>query len=238
MSQLPSADRSPPGTKPATAPAVAPAFDAEMHAFWARNRGLILLVCVAVLLAITAREGFRYFSVMHEQSIREEYAKVADSPDRLAGFAEDHPGHALAGIAYLKLADQKFESGDYRSATPLYTKAAGSLTNEALLGRARLGAAVSQISGGDQAGGEAALKVISADQAVFKDVRAEATYHLATLALEAGRTEDVKKLVEEVTKIDLTGAWSQRATLLLAGLPAGDTPAAANASGLSFKPGQ
>ncbi len=201
---------------------------------WEKNRGFILLCCAVVLLAIVAREGFRYFTALREQAVQEEYAKVSDKPEKLAAFADDHSGHALAGVAYLQLADQKYTAGDYRQAAPLYTKAAAILKNEALLGRARLGAAMSLISGGDQAAGEAALKALGADQTAFKDVRAEATYHLATLALEAGRTEEVKKLVEDITKIDLAGIWSQRATMLLAGLPAGSAPATA---GLNFKPG-
>jgi hypothetical protein len=235
MSQLPPANQSPLGANPAAAPVVEPGFDTQVHAFWVKNRGLILLVCVAVLLAIIGREGFRYFSAMREQSVQEDYAKVADKPDKLAAFADEHAGHVLAGVAYLQLADQKFEAGDFRQAAPLYTKAAASLKNDALVGRARLGAAVSQINGGDQATGEAALKAISADQAVFKDIRAEATYHLAALAYEAGRTDDVKQLAEEITKIDLAGAWSQRATMLLM---SPQTPASGAAdTGLTFKPG-
>jgi hypothetical protein len=42
----------------------------------------------------------------------------------------------------------------------------------------------------------------------------------------------VKKLVDEVSKIDLGGVWSQRAIILLTRLPAG-APAT---SGITFKP--
>ena len=237
MSQLPPANHSPSGANPAATPAVEPGFETEVHAFWEKNRNFILLACAVVLVAIVAREGFRYFSAMREQAVQEDYAKVADKPEKLAAFADDHSGHALAGVAYLQLADQKFEAGDYRQAATLYSKSATILKNEALLGRARLGAAISQINGGDQATGEAGLKALSTDTTAFKDVRAEATYHLVTLAIEAGRTEEVKKLVEDISKIDLAGIWSQRATILLAGLQPGAAPAAPNAAGLNFKPG-
>ena len=139
----------------------------------------------------------------------------------------------MAGVANLQLADQKFAAADYKQAGTLYTKAATVLKSDLLLGRARLGAAISQIHGGDKAAGEAALKAIGADQSLLKTVRAEATFHLASVAYEAGRTDEVKKLIEEVTKIDLGGPWSQRAMALQMTLQPDGTP---SGGAVSFKP--
>jgi len=233
MSQLPPADQTSHTANPAAAPIAEPGFEVRLHTFWTENRNLVLGACAAALLAIAGREGWQYFSAMREKGIQEDYAAVADSPDKLAAFADGHSGHALAGVAYLRLADQKFAVADYKQAAGFYTKAAGSLKNEVLLGRARLGAAMCQLSNGDQAAGESALKAIGADQALLKTVRAEATYHLASLAADAGKSDELKKLVDEVSKIDLGGVWSQRAMVLLTRLPAGDSPA----PGISFKPG-
>ena len=237
MSQLPSAEPTPHSANPSDAPVVEPGFEVQVQAFWEKNRTFILLACVAALLAIVGREGWQYLAAMREKGVQEEYAKVADKADKLAAFADAHSGHALAGVAYLQLADQKFEAADYKQATALYTKAAGALKNDSLLGRARIGAAISQINGGDKAAGEAALKALGADQAVLKSVRAEATYHLASVAYEAGKTDEARKLVEEVTKIDASGSWSQRATALLATLSAGAPSADGSTPAISFKPG-
>jgi hypothetical protein len=238
MSQLPSANKSPHSADPSAAPAVEPGFEVALHAFWEKNRNLILIVCAAALLGIVARESMQYLTTQHEKNVQAEYAKIADQPAKLAAFAAAHSGHALAGVAWLRLADDKFSSGDYAAAATNYQKAAGSLKNEALLGRAKLGAAISQISGSDQAGGLAGLKALSADATLLKGVRAEATYHLASLAAEAGNVDEVRKLVEQVGRIDVTGAWSQRATVLLAGLQPGGKPAEKTAPGISFKPGK
>ena len=54
----------------------------------------------------------------------------------------------------------------------------------------------------------------ASDSAADKNIRAEATYHLATLAHEAGRTDDVRQLLDEVGKIGATGIWAQRAMQL------------------------
>lgn len=232
MSQLPPANQSPEGT----APVYEPTFDTAVHAFWAKNRQAILIVCIVALLAIVGREGWQSYAAGREREVQAEYAKIADQTAKLAAFAEAHPGHPLAGVAWLRLADEKFSAGDYKTAATHYQKAAGSLKNEALLGRAKLGAAVSQLNGGDQAAGDAALKAISADATIAKGARVEAAYHLASLAADAGKTDEVKKLADEVSKIDATSSWAQRATLLLTSQPAAAKPAATTDAGLTFKP--
>lgn len=235
MSQLPSADQSSPHPDPSAAPAAEPGFEVTVHALWSKNRNFILLLCGIVLLAIVGREGWQYFSTMREKNLQEQYAQISDKPEKLGAFAESNAGHPLAGVAYLQIADGKFEAADYKQAGVFYAKATGSLKNEALLGRAKLGAAVSQVDGGDVAAGEAAFKVVAADQTLPKTVRAEANYHLASLAHEAGKLEDTKKFLDEVMKLDLSGPWSQRATMLLGSLQSGNK-AVDPVAPLSFKP--
>jgi hypothetical protein len=235
MSQLPSADHSPSRATPAAAVPAEPDFGTTAQAIWDKNKGFIFVVCVLILLGIIGREGWQYFSDMRENSRQQDYARASDKPEQLIAFADSNSDHPLAGVAYLQVADQKFDAADYKSAAMLYTKATGSLKNEALLGRAKLGAAVSLIEAGDASGGEAALKAINADQTISQAVRAEAAYHLATIAFEAGKTDEVRKLVDDITKIDPAGPWSQRATMLLSNLSLGDK-AAATASGFSLKP--
>ena len=232
MSQLPPANQSPQGA----APVYQPSLETAVHAFWARNRQGILTVCAVALLAIVGREGWQYFAASREEGVQTEYAKIADQTARLAAFADAHTGHALAGIAYLRLADEKFSAGDYKTAATQYQKAAGSLQNEALLGRAKLGAAMSQINSGDQAAGEATLKAISADITLAKGARAEAAYQLASLAAAAGKMDEVKRLADEASKIDAANSWAQRATLLLVSQPATPSLPTPTETGLTFRP--
>lgn len=195
---------------------VQPGFEEAAHAFWAKNRQLILVACAAALLVVIGREGWHYYNAQREQSVRADFAKAGDRVEQLTAFAKANEGHTLAGLAYLRIADQRYAAGDYRQAQENYTKAVSRLADAALSGRARLGGAISQLNGGDKAGAEAALKAISADTALMKNVRAEAAYHLASLALEAGNSAEVDRLVAEIGKLDPAGMWSQRATGLLA----------------------
>ena len=232
MSQLPPADQS-----PQTTPVYEPAFETAIHAFWVRNRQGMLVMCVTALLAIVGTYAWQSIAAGREADVQAEYAKISDQPVKLEGFANANSGHPLAGVAWLRLADEKFSAGDFKTAAADYQKATGSLKNDALLGRAKLGAAMSQLNGGDVAGGSAALKAVSADTTLAKGARAEAAYQLVSLAADAGHADEVKRLAEEVSKIDATSMWAQRATLLVTSpaiaAKAGDTKPAD--AGLTFK---
>ncbi|WP_438481086.1 tetratricopeptide repeat protein [Oleiharenicola lentus] len=228
MSQLPPAHQSPQDPN-AAIPVSEPGFEVHVQDYWAKNSGLILGGLALVVVAIIGWQGWQYFQASREQDIRAEYAKVGDQTAKLASFASEHSGHTLAGVARLRLADERYAAADYKQAATLYTQAAESLDNDVLLGRAKLGAAISQINGGDQAAGEASLKAASTDSKLAPGARAEATYHLATIALDAGKTDEAKKLADEVSKIEATGPWAQRATMLIASLPGAAKPATAGA---------
>jgi hypothetical protein len=226
-----------PPANPPTPPPAAPGFEEQMHAFWANNRRQIYVACAVALFALVAREGWRMLAEKREADTAAEFARANGLPDRLTVFAATHQGHPLSGIAYLTVADQKFRAGDFKSAADDYTRAQTGLQNEALLGRARLGAAMSRLGAGDRPAGEAALKSIAADASIYKSARAEAAYHLAQLAFEAGRFADVRKLVEDITRVEAEGVWAQRAQQLRAGLPE-DKKTASETPTVTFTPGK
>lgn len=219
-------------------PAGADAFAADVHSFWEKNRSFIFILIAASVLALVGREGWQWFQSSREAEVQEAYAKAGDRTEQLAKFAAEHSSHALAGVALLRVADEAYGKSDFKSAATSYTKAIDTLQNDALKSRAKLGTAMSSLAAGDTAAGEAALKTLSADAKSVPAIRAEATYHLAVLAKEAGRRDEAVKFIEEITKIDAAGLWAQRAMGLRAQLDA-EQPAAAPASGaptVEFKP--
>ena len=199
--------------------AIQPGFEEAVQAFWAKNSRLILMACAAVLLIVVGRYGWEYFAAEQEKDKQAEFARAADRPEQLIAFAKANSGHALAGVASLRVADQRYVAADYRQALENYNLAVASLKNPALIARARLGAALSQFYSGDKTAAETALKAISADATLPKGLRAEATYHLATLAKEAGNSTEVDRLIAEIGKIEPAGVWSQRATALVVSKP-------------------
>lgn len=205
-------------------PAV-PGFEERLQAFWSKNSKAILIVCAVVLLVIVGRGAVELLAAGKERSIASAYASATNN-DQLKGFIAAHPGHALSGIAHLRLADEAFTAGRFIEARGDYEKAAAVLKTGPFAGRVRVGVALSKFNAGDTAGAEADLRAVADDVTQLKAVRGEAAYHLASLAATAGRTDEVTRLTEQVMTVDPTGMWSQRAMMLRATQPASAVPAA------------
>ena len=197
---------------------IAPTFEDRLRLFWEKNSRTVLAACVIVLVGILAKGGYEIVSAQREKAIAADYAS-ATSDAQLKAFAASHADHTLGGLAELRLADQAYSSGNYGDARSYYTKAAGILKNTTFGQRARIGGAISAVQAGSASEGEAALKLITADLAVAKMVRAEAAYHLATLAAVIGNSAEAIRYIEQVVSIDLEGQWAERASLLRASLP-------------------
>ncbi len=221
--------KSAPDSQNDKAPAVP--FDETLHAIWQKNKNFAYSVIAAALVAVLGYYGFEYFQRQKEAAIAADYAAAGTSA-KLKAFADEHPGHALGGLARLRLADEAFTAKNYAEAAAAYQQAAAALGTSPFAGRARLGAAVAKVHAGQTAEGEAALNKLANDGAQIQDVRAEAAYHLGTLALAAGRKDDALKHFDLVSAIAPSSLWSQQAMFRrslavdAASAPAGATPAA------------
>lgn len=203
---------------------VTPGFEEKLRLFWEKNSRLILVACAAVLLAIVGRGVLEVMRGQKEQAIAAAYA-AAGTSERAKAFAAEHEGHALAGAAHLRLADEAFQAGQYAEALAGYEKAAEALKDWPFAGRIRLGQAMARLHSGQGAAAETALKALADDTTQLKAVRAEAAYHLAVIAAEAGRGEEASRLSEQIMSIDPESVWTQRALMLRA-----RTPVAASAA--------
>jgi hypothetical protein len=197
---------------------LAPSFEDRLRIFWEKNSRSVLAACVLVLVVILAKGGYEIYTARQEKAVAAAYA-AATTDEQLTSFVAANPGHVLGGLAQLRLADTAYAAGKYTEARAAYEKASGILKSNTFGERARVGAAISSVLAGSSAEGEAALKQLSADITLGKLVRAEATYHLASLAAAAGNAEEAIRLVEQVSVIDPEGPWVDRASMLRATLP-------------------
>lgn len=195
------------------------AFEEKVSSFWEKNRTIILVVCVLVVAAIVGRGVMGYMAEQKELDVEKAYA-AATTPEQIKSFIAAHPDHSLAGIGHVRLADEAYKAGKFADAAADYDKAFTLLKTGPLAARAQMGRALAKIQSGQTAAGQADLKQIKDDANQFKSARAEATYHLATVALEAGNTAEASTLLDEVVKLDETGSWMQRAMLLRMSMPA------------------
>lgn len=205
---------------------LAPSFEDRLRIFWEKNSGAVLAACALVLVVILAKGGYEIYTARQEKAVAAAYA-AATTGEQLASFVAANSGHVLGGLAQLRLADEAYSAGKYAEARASYEKASGILKSNTFGERARVGAAISTVLAGSAAEGEAALKQLSADITLAKLVRAEATYHLASLAAAAGNAAEAIRLIEQVTVIDAEGPWVDRASMLRATLPKGAAAPAA-----------
>jgi hypothetical protein len=232
-------------TTPATPPSPTPAgddrnlvavdattavsFEDKLRVFWTKNRNVVTGVCVGIALAIVAKGGWDYLGRQKETSVGKAYAD-ATTPEQLKSFAASHPDHELGGVARIRLADDAYKAGKFADAVTGYDQAIAALKEGPLVARARIGRALARLQSGQAAEASKALKELAEDAQQFKAVRAEAAYHLTSLAVEAKNADEAQKLVDQLMQLDASSPWTQRAMSLRASLPATPAPAAAAAA--------
>lgn len=198
---------------------LAPSFEDRLRLFWKKYSTAVLALCGLILLGILAKGGWEYLANKKDLEIGTKYA-TASTEDQLKSFAAAHPDHVLGGIAQLRIADDAYAAGKFADALAGYQKAVSELKDGPLAARAQLGRALSQVSVGKASEGTAELKTFVNNEKIPKGLRAEAAYHLASLASESGNSADVQSYSDQLMKIDPTSQWTQRALSLRAKLPA------------------
>ncbi|OIR06455.1 hypothetical protein GALL_113720 [mine drainage metagenome] len=206
-------------------------FAESLQLFWLKYNKAIVTLCLVVLLGILGYGGYAWYAESQQRAIGREYAAAGDNIQKLQAFAAEHPDHALAGVALLRVADEDYAKGNYAASAGYYQKALPALAKQPFEARAKLGLAMSQLLGGQTSEGVAALQKIAADATQFKAVRAEAAYHLLRHYADIGKIDDANKAAEQVLQVDPSGLWAQRAMLLRASLGASAQPAAAAKTG-------
>ena len=195
-------------------------FDLTLRAFWDKkeNRNTIYGGIIAVLVAILGWNGYQAFAASREARIQAAFAAAA-SPPQFRDFARDHPGHPLAGAAWLRLADGAYMTGAYLDALGDYEQAAAALPNSPFAARCRLGQAVCLVLAGRTPEGVAAFKRLADDTTELTAIRADAAFHLASISFDAGDTEAASRFSDLVMQLDGNGTWAERAMLLRMRLP-------------------
>lgn len=199
-------------------------FEDKVHEFWQKNQNLVLGTCAAVVLAILAKGGWDYMQRQKDLNIEGAYA-AATTTEQLKRFAAEHGSHTLGAIAELRIADEAYAGGKSADAIAGYDRVIAMLQEGPLADRARLGRALAMLQGARTADGTAELQKLSADGKQLNAVRAEAAYHLASLAATAGNATEVQRLSEQLMQIDPTSPWASRAMMLRASMPAAAGPA-------------
>lgn len=205
-----------------------PTFGDKLNEFWEKNSKAVIALCVLILLGVLAKGLWEYMSRQKELDIEKAYA-AATTSDQLKTFSAAHAQHSLGGIAQLRLADEAYTAGKFAEAITGYDAAFSVLKGSPLAARVQMGRSLAKIQSGKVAEGSTELKQLLDDANQLRAVRAEAGYHLASLAGEARDSAQVQKISEQLLQIDPSSLWTQRALTLRMTQLVESAPAAAPA---------
>ena len=198
-----------------------------MNIFWTKNGTAVLALCGLVAVGILANGAWGYLQAQKELDVQKAYA-AATTSDQLKSFAAAHADHSLAGIAQLRLADEAYTAGKSADALAGYDKVVTTLKTGPLVARAQLGRALAKVQAGKGTEAITDLRQLVSAAAQPKGARAEAAYHLTSLAAEAANAADVQKYSDQLMQLDPSGPWTQRALMLRASLPVASAAATAD----------
>jgi hypothetical protein len=202
---------------------------------WEKNGTLVYTICGLIILGVIAKGGWEYLVARKEVEVRRDYA-ACSTAEAYRAFAASHPGHRLAALAELNVADDAYSSGHFSDAVADYEKAAADLPAGPFKARARLGQAMSLALSGKSADAETDLRQILNDTSLLDAYRCEAGYQLAALAAAGNRPAEVDKLSEQLMQIDATNPFVERTQELRAEMPASPAPVSGPSIALPGKP--
>jgi hypothetical protein len=220
---------------PKAAAEIPVSFEENLKQAWARYGNAIYVMCGLVAAGILAKGGWDYLVAQKELGIRKDFA-ACTSTETFRAFASYHPGHPLAGMADLRVADDAYATGHYADSAAGYEKAVAELPASPFQARARIGLAMAQAQSGRVTDAETGLRQLLNDSNQLKAVRCEAGFHLAGLAVGAGRAAEVQKLAEQLMQIDPTSPFAERTFALRSEMP--EPAAAAPSAGAITVPGK
>jgi hypothetical protein len=204
---------------------LAPTFEDRVRIFWERHGRTVITAIALVVVFFAAKFLFELYAEYRENQVRAAYAEAGDDLDALRVFAEANPSAALAGVAWVRLADSAYLAGDYAAAAENYALSFPVLKSDPVGSRARMGRAISLFKAGDVAAARSALDGLANDTLFPAPLRAEAAYHLAVILKDAAQTEEAARMFALAISVDTSGLWAQRASRLVERMPLAATPA-------------
>lgn len=185
----------------------------QVWLFWSKYKNTIIGSVVIVFLGVIGVEGYKLYQRNAVKSMQAAFSE-ADSANTLSDFGQQYAGTPLGGFAQLETADEKYREGDFAQAATLYKAATDSLVDTYLMGRARLGEAMSHYKAGSHDLAKNLLSSMSSDANILTSLRAEAAFNLAIIALGNDDYTTARNYFEQVKSLTPQGPWAAQANAL------------------------
>lgn len=177
----------------------------RFNQFWKERGPAVFGVLALIAVVVVGFEAMRYLGVRKGAALEAEYATLESAASKLE-FAKANSDRKIGGLAYLDVADSDYTAGAFDTAAEHYAAAETGLTETPLIGRARLGAALSKLRSGEAAA-FTELEMVARDPSLLGPYRGEAAYLLAVAQWEAGDADAVQRALDLLGTIDDAGTW-------------------------------
>lgn len=191
----------------------------RFNEFWKRNGIYIFGAIAAAAVAVLGYQIVQFFQNHRESGIQAAYSEVEGADGRIS-FAVSHQEHSLGGLAFLEAADEEYARGAYLEAASHYEAALKGLRGTPLEGRARLGMAIARLRQGDGTG-SALLEDLARDASVLEVIRAQAAYHHAVSAWQAGDAAAAERSLSLLGSLNGAPEWQLAGERLAQEIPEG-----------------
>lgn len=184
-------------------------FEEKMWMLWNDNKTAIMSGALVVLFAVVGFQVFRWYQEDSVRKMQAAYAAANDEAAKLA-FAASHNDKALSGVGLLSIADEKYAADAFTEAATLYSQAADALQGHLAQGRAMIGQGVALIRAEDIEGGKLVLNELAGGKDFLQSYKAEAIYHLASIAVQDKQYDEAKLLISQMETLDYAGIWASQ----------------------------
>lgn len=187
-------------------------FSDRIWLLWERKKHLFIAAGLIVVLVVVGYFAVHYMKTHAHNSMQEAYAQAQGKPAELAAFAAEYANVPLGGAAFLQLADEAYQSGDFTKAAELYGNAQSGLSQTALLGRALLGQGIALARDGKTEEARKQLGSLVENTGVLGALRGQAAFDLIVLETSAGQKDAAQAWLKRVVEIPGAGIWAEQAT--------------------------
>jgi len=188
-------------------------FEDRMWLFWSRQSGNIVRIILVACLVVIGWQGWKLYQAHLVTQLQEEYQAAADGPSLLA-FAQAHADSQFGKLAQIEAADAFYKAGQFKDAAKAYEQAAIAWSGDNNSQRARVGQGLSLLQSGQVDDGKKLLETMANDTQAMENFRAEASFYLAVLAVQAGDLTEASKWTDKIDGFKSATSWISQAKML------------------------
>lgn len=189
----------------------------RLYLFWDKYQKPLVFSAILLIVGLIFWQVIGYIGERMEAKIRSEYAAIASTEDRLK-FAQQRSGHLLSAVAFLELADEAKDDGNFRQAADFFAEAGQRFGDHPMGGRAVLSQGLALWQAGDSSEARRVLNDLQERSAALSTFREEARLVVAMMTAADGESATALQMIRAIIEETENPIIRQRAEMIKNGL--------------------